>query len=68
MTLYEFLIEQKCEHVKSAFDKLIGNGEEFYKDLGRIYMCDHIFKVLSDESLKMEVKTRHDTLSNSKGE
>ena len=66
MTLYDFLVEQMGEHAESACNNLIGDDNEFYKDLGRIDMCDHIIKTLSDENLKMEVKTRHNALSSYK--
>lgn len=63
MTLYEFLVDQMTTQVKMAIDNF-GNNNEFHKHIGRAEMCDELIKMLSDDTLKMEVITRHERLRN----
>lgn len=63
MTLYDLLVELKSESLKNGFDLIRDLDEkEFYKTLGRIDICNKIFELLSDETLNVEVKTRHSVM------
>ena len=65
MTLYNLLVDQVSTEAKLAVDN-IRDSKEYYKGLGRIEMCDKLFNMLSDDTLNMEVTTRHEALK--KGE
>lgn len=65
MTLFDLLSDQVLTEHKSAVDN-IRDTKEFYKGVGRIEMCSRLLAMLSDDTLKMKVTTRHEALK--KGE
>lgn len=65
MTLYDLLSNQISVEAKVANDNFF-NNDEFYKALGGVKMCSKLITMLSDDTLKMEVMSRHDALK--KGE
>ncbi len=62
MTLYELLVELKTRYLREAIDTFVTGDTEYYKNIGRMDMCNQIFELLSDETLNMEIKTRSDML------
>lgn len=65
MTLFELLVDKLSTETKLAVDNILDDGE-FYKALGGVKMCSKLITMLSDETLKMEVTSRHEVLK--KGE
>lgn len=65
MTLYKFLIDQMAKYASESMHN-IRDDKEFYKSLGKCEMCKTLINELSDETLKTEVITRHESLK--KGE
>lgn len=65
MTLFDLLAYEVSTGYKSAVDNIRDN-KEFYKYLGNVEICNKLIAMLSDDTLKMEVTTRHEVLK--KGE
>ena len=63
MTLFDFLQKQSKIHMDQAFYYLNRSDNEFYRSLGHIDMCNKMCELLSDETLKMEVKTRTEVMN-----
>jgi hypothetical protein len=62
MTLIDLIQKQSEKYMEQAVYYLNRSDKEFYKSIGRVDMCNDLCKMLSDETLKMEVKTRYDVL------
>lgn len=62
MSLYELLVELKTKYLREAIDTFVTGDTEYYKNIGRMDMCNKIFELLSDETLNMKIKTRSDML------
>lgn len=67
MTLYEVLVELKIKYLRGAIDTFVTDDTEYYKNIGRMDMCNKIFELLSDETLNVEIKTRSDMLIKGEG-
>lgn len=63
MKLWEFLLSQKCIYYARASETIV-KDKEFNQNMGRIYMCDTIYELLSDETLQLDVKTRSEVIKN----
>lgn len=66
MKLWELLVQQECKCLSAATDILfknyLKNSKEYDRYMGRQEMCELLAKMLSDETLNMEVKTRTEVL------
>lgn len=62
MTLYEFLMKQKCTYLTAELTTLRTDREKCYENKGRWKACDELINLLSDENLKTEVKTRAEVM------
>ena len=61
MTLYKFLIDKELDYVILAM-KYLKNDKEFNRYMGASKAYRDLVDALSDETLRMEVKTRSEVI------
>ena len=61
MTLYDFLRDKELDHLGLAF-KYFKNDKEFNRHMGASNACVDLIDTLSDETLRMKVKTRSEAI------
>lgn len=66
MTLREFLVRQQTAYTTEVVRSWRENDKEYYRYMGKAFMCTDLMELLSDETLNMEVKTRAEALAKAK--
>lgn len=62
MTLYEFLINKELDYACLAM-KHFKNDKEFNRHMGASKACRDLIDTLSDETLRMTVRTRSEAIA-----
>lgn len=65
MNLYNFLLLQEKKPLSEAMSAVCQhNDAKYYRKMGMVDMCDELINILSEETLKTEIKTRCDAIIN----